>query len=386
MSRDRRKVVLPVAVVAGAVVVAVVLSAMRAAPEARPPDVPPLLVRVVEAEQRDVQLRVHTHGTVTPRAESDLVPEVSGRVVWTSPALVAGGFFDAEEPLLRIEARDYETRVARATATVAGLRSQARLARRNRDRSRELARDGLISRSDLDAAENAALVAEAALAEAEAALVQAEQDLARTELRAPYAGRVRSDEVDVGEFVERGRPVARLYAVDHAEVRLPLPDADLAHLDLPLDGRDVDAGPVVELRASFAGRTWRWTGRIVRTEAEIDPDSRMVHAVARIDDPYGAGASAQEPPLAVGMFVDAEIVGRTVPGAIVLPRAALRGEDRVWVAMPDGHLRERSVEVVRTERERVVVQRGIHAGEQICVSPVEAFVDGMRVRTASEST
>lgn len=380
MTREQRKRVLPVVVVVGAIAVALGLTATRApvAPAAPEPVVP--LVRVTAVETKAVRLDVETQGTVLPRTEGDLVPEVSGRVVWLSPSMASGGFFEAGDPLVRLDRGDYETALRRAEAGVAGLRSQATLAARSRDRSRALARDGLISRASLDEAENAARVAAASLADAEAALERARRDLERTELRAPYAGRVRSESVDVGQFVERGRAVARLYAVDYAEVRLPVPDAQLAFLALPLDGA-ASAGPVVDLRAQFAGTEQRWQGRVVRTEGEIDPDSRMINVVARVDDPYGRAAPTAGPPLAVGMFVSASIHGRELPQAVVLPRVALRAHDLVWVVGADGRLRERPVTVVRADRETVVVAAGLAAGDRVCLSTVEGFVDGMVVRT-----
>jgi RND family efflux transporter MFP subunit len=383
------KVVLPALVLVAAGVLATVLVTARATVETRPPEALPPLVRVLAVEPEDIQLHVDAQGSVVPRTESELVPEVSGRVLWVSPALAAGGFFEAGDPLLRLDPADYQVALARAKAAAEGARSQAQLARRNAERSRELARDGLASRVSLDDAENAARVAAATERETEAALQQAERDLGRTEITAPYAGRVREENVDIGQFVERGRAVARIYAVDFAEVRLPVSDADVAFLDLALGyrGETQEAtGPEVVLRATFAGEKREWHGRIVRTEGEIDPRSRMVHAVARVEDPYGRGPDGDRPPLAVGLFVDAEILGRQVPSAVVLPRAALRGGNDVLVVDADDRLRRRPVEVVRIEHDGVVIGGGLRPGERVCVSPLETFVEGMKVRTVAEQS
>lgn len=388
MSIPAPKVTLPILVVLLALLGAAVLVAARAPVETRAPEVAAPAVRVITARPEAVRLTVRTQGSVAPRTESNLVPEVAGRVVWVSPALAAGGFFAEGELLVRLDRADHEVRLARAEAALASARSQAELARRNLDRSVRLQRDGLIAATTHEDAQNAARVAAAALRDAEAALTQARRDLARTELRAPFDGRVREKHVDVGQFVDRGTPIARLYAVDYAEVRLPIADADLAFLDLRLDHRDGAApspGPGVILSARFAGAEHHWKGRIVRTEGEIDARSRLVHVVARVDDPYGRpGDGPERPPLAVGMFVDAEILGREVSDAITLPRAALHGADRVLVVDDEDRLRWRAVTVLRADRDGVIVTDGLRPGERVCVSPLEAPVDGMAVRPTPE--
>jgi multidrug efflux pump subunit AcrA (membrane-fusion protein) len=170
-------------------------------------------------------------------------------------------------------------------------------------------------------------------------------------------------------------------------VRLPIPDRELAFLDLPLTYRGESLerpGPEVRLRASFAGGEHVWTGRIVRTEGEIDPRTRMVHAVAQVEDPYGRGDDPDRPPLAVGLFVEAEIEGRFVEDAIVIPGSALRDTKQVLVVDADSRLRFRDVDVLRADRHEVVIRAGLEAGERVCISPLEAVTDGMRVRVLEE--
>ena len=185
----------------------------------------------------------------------------------------------------------------------------------------------------------------------------------------------------MGEFVNRGVPMARLYATDYAEIRLPVSDEDLAFLDLPLwyreEGTDTE-GAAVELRADFAGAKHTWEGRVVRTEGEIDPKTRMVHVIARVEDPYRR--SGDRPPLAVGLFVEAQILGREAEGVVVVPRAAMRGTDQLLVADPEDRLRFRRTQVLRAGHDEVVIRSGLEPGDRVIVSSVEAAVDGMPVR------
>ncbi len=380
---------LPLLVLAVGVVGMVVMIMARPEVETRPRSIPPPLVRVAQVEPQDIQLTVSSQGTAMPHKESTFVAEVPGKVVWTSEALVSGGFFEEGDVLLKIDPIDYELAVTRNKAQVA----QAELRLMREEAEAEVARKewkdlGEGDGHPLTLREPQVAEARAAFQAAEATLAQAQQDLKRTEVRAPFAGRVRKKMADVGQFVNRGTPVATGYSIDIVEVRLPLPDAELAYLDIPLHyrgGAMSESGPRVRLTAQFGGDRYAWEGRVVRTEGEIDPKSRMVHVVARVEDPYGRrGGRTDRPPLSVGIFLDARIEGRTAEGVVVLPREALRGRDTVWVVDEDDRLRFRQVEVLKTDPEEVIIESGLENGEQVCLSALDAAVDGMKVRTLEE--
>jgi RND family efflux transporter MFP subunit len=383
---DRRKLLAPVAVLIAAVLGAVALLVTSPPVATTIPERALPAVRVIDALPRTVQLTVHSEGTVAPRTESELIPQISGPVVWISPALASGGFFEEGEPLLRVDRRDYEAAVTRYRAVVARAGSEHEHARTNLARRERLSASDISSGSQLDDARRGARVSEATLAEAHASLDQAQRDLVRTELLAPFTGRVREARVDLGQFVSRGVPIATLYATDFVEVRLPIPDPELAYLDLRLwePGRAESEGPAVTLRATFAGAEHEWQGRIVRSEGEIDAKSRMVHVVARVADPYAVGESGR-PPLAVGLFVRAEIAGSRAEAVTVVPRSALRDDRQLMVVDADDRLWLREVDLLRIEREEVLLRNVLAPGERVCTSPLQAVVDGMRVRPLADA-
>lgn len=390
---DWRKLTFPVAILAFAGLGG--LGLIASAPEIENVDPPKVLpaVRVMEAEPSDVTLWVRSQGTVAPRTESDLVPEVSGPVTWISPSLASGGFFEKGEVLLHIDSRDYEAAVARARAEVARAQGEEEHARSQLQRQKGLARSDATSPSHLSNARRAARVATAAVQAAQISLEQARRDLQRTTIIASFEGRVREEHVDVGQFVSRGAPVAKLYATDFAEIRLPIADRQLAFIDLPdlRSAAHATNGPEVVLRARFAGSEHQWRGRLVRTEGEIDPRSRMVHVVARVKDPYGLDAREGEadpnkPPLAVGLFVRAEIEGSVAKGVITVPRSVIRNDQRVLVVDAANRLRERKVEVLRIDREEVLIRLRLAEGERICTTPMQVVVEGMQVEPVLAET
>ena len=380
--------VLPVVILVLGGLVAKALIDSYEEPTPVPLVVEPPLVHVIPAELESMTLIVATEGTVSPRSEAQLIPEVSGKVVEISPALVPGGFFAKDQVLMRVDPREYELAITQARAAVEQNKLRLALERQQAEIAKqEWAEVGEGEPSPLLFREPQITEVKASLAAAEAVLEQAQDNLERTALRAPFDGRVRSKQVDLGQFVQRGMNLGLVYPVDVAEVRLPIPNAELQYCNLPLGFRDADsaaAGPRVRLTARFGGQDYAWDGRIVRTEGEIDARTRMINAIAQVQDPYGRRGAAR-PPLAVGMFVRAEIQGKRVRDMVRLPRSVLRGEDTVYVVERGGTLRFRTIEVFRRERDSVLVRSGIESDELVCISPLEAAVDGMAVRIAAES-
>ena len=129
----------PIVALAFGVVGAALLIATGPEVESRTPEPTIPLVRVVTAESGSFSHRVITHGTVQPRTESELVPEVSGRIEWLAPSFASGGFFAKDDPLLRIEAGDYRIAVKRARANLARTESETARATKELGRQQRLA-------------------------------------------------------------------------------------------------------------------------------------------------------------------------------------------------------------------------------------------------------
>jgi RND family efflux transporter MFP subunit len=380
------KRLLPLLILVAAVVLTFVLIKMRPAPPKQEAAVTTPLVEVEEAKPVAADFVVRAQGTVQPRTQTVLVSEVSGVVVEVADQFNAGGFFRRGDVLLRIDQRDYQAALRRAEAAVA---NREALLAQERARAEQALRDWENLRragtpSDLVLRKPYVAEAEANLRAAQAELQQARINVDRTVIRAPYDGLLRDKRVDVGQFVGTGTQLAELYATDVAEIRLPLTEHDASFVTLPPPGSDDGIGMTVS--ATIAGVRYNWPARLVRSERVIDERSRVLYAVARIDDPYSRKPDSTHPHvLSFGTFVNAELpatIGHTV---VAVPRVALRGSNQVMTVDAGQRLRLREVHIVRSDAGHAYVDGGIAEGERIIVSSMPAPVEGMQVRVNDAS-
>ncbi len=375
---------LPIVVlaVAGGITLALVQTRPEVEREARAPA--PIPVRVLIARRTPTTFVVDAQGEVRPRTQTTLISEVSGPIVSVAPSFLSGGFFSKGELLVGIDPRIYNSRLKRARANVARAQTQvatetalAGYARKDWQRLQELdAAAGVPSELTLRKPQLAAALADLDLAEAE--LLEAQGDLQRTSIRAPYDGMVREKLSDLGQFVKPGDRLASIFAVDYAEVRLPLKQADLAFLDLPEDG-DGTPAPVT-LWAEVAGRRHEWAAAIVRSEGVFDAMSRVLYAVAQVEDPYRRQAGAEGEPLRMGAFVQAAIRGRQAGPLFEVPRHALHRGATLWLVDGDNRLRAAQVQVVRAETDSIYVDGGLAEGDRICITPMTQPLPGLAVQ------
>ena len=380
------KAIITIAVLLAAVAAAAGIIMSRPMPEQLTVSETTSAIRAMTVVKESLRLKIRSEGTVTPKTQTNVIPEIKGRVTWISPNLVVGGYFQAGDLLVTIDAADYEARTGLAQAQL--LRAEAELEHKRFEfkRLQQLIKDNLVSQSNLENAARAHKIAKANVIESKINLAQAERDLGRTKITAPFEGMVRSESIDIGQFVQQGAPIASIYASDAVEVRLPIVNAQLAYLDpanLQRGELDPATAPMIRLTARYAGTSFIWRGQLARTEGEIDAQSRMITAVARVRQD---NQSPDVPPLQVGAFVAAEIEGQYLDDIVRLPRAALRPNSQVLIIDSDNRLRFRAVNVLRLENDFVIIDSGLESGEVVNLSPIQTVVDGMRVSLTFEPT
>ncbi|MBB4659224.1 efflux RND transporter periplasmic adaptor subunit [Parvularcula dongshanensis] len=366
------------------------MGALKPKPERKEsePRLPAAFVQNVSYQP--VALTVNAQGEVRPRREIAVVPQVGGRIVEVSPNFIDGGTIQKGEVLVQLEDADYRSSLTRAEARVA----QAQQALQVEEAETALAQqDYRELGGDIDDASALALrepqlaLAKAEFEAAKADLADARLAVQRTQIVAPFTGRVRSIAADVGQYVGPGTSIGQIFSTDVAEVRLPLTDADLARLNLPFAfDASYGEGPAVTFTARAAGAEREWTGYVVRTDAAIDPTTRQIAAIAQVRDPYGAGADRSKAveggrgfPMAIGLFVDAAIAGPELDRAVVLPRLAVQEGGIVHTLAEDDTIERTEVVVAATTPEGFVVTDGLEEGERVIISRLPTAV-GKKIR------
>jgi RND family efflux transporter MFP subunit len=380
------KYMLPLILIAASIIMVVALVAIQKSKTAeRKPDTEKaVLVDIIEAEVVSLNFTVDSQGTVRPRTETTLVSEVSGKIVSVAPEFVAGGFFHEGEVLLQIDPSDYEAGLKRAEAALAS--REAKLADETA-RSDQALKDwqnmGKKGQpSDLGLRKPQMADAKANVSAAEADVQKARRDLERTRITVPYDGLVRQKAVDIGQYVSLGTRLGITFAIDTAEVRLPLTHSDLNYLQLPSEtevkNRDKSFPPVT-LSAERGGKTDQWQARIIRTEGVVDEISRVIYAVAQVVDPYGVLGQSHQHELKIGTFVNAEIQGLRADNVVVLPRYVLRPDNSILVANADNELEILPVTVLRAEPKKVYLSEGIKGGARVVITTLDAPVPGTKL-------
>ena len=361
---------------------------LRREPELVPPERVLPAIEVVRVKSATVPISIQANGTVRPRTTTQLTSQVSGQIIEVSDHFEEGGFFDEGDILLRIDPITYQTQLANAQAQLASAQllaatEEAAVDRAKRDWQRLKSNQ---PSSDLAARRPQLAKAKADVTAAIAAVASAQHQLQHTNVRAPYKGRVRTKNVDLGQSVSAlGVVLADIYAIDYAEVILPLPQDDAWFLDK-------SSGEVVTLTGRVGGKELAsWQGEMDRSSGVVDASNRFLRMIVSVEDPYGLNGGGVQEPLKIGQFINATIPGRAIEQAYELPREALLPGDMVLVVVPkagdlgNAVIERRTVTIIRKENDRVIVTEGLKDGEYVSVTRLQLYADGMEV-TASEKS
>ena len=327
-----------------------------------------------ELKKQDITLRVKTNGEVKPLNEINLISQVSGKIIDAADEFVDGGIIKAGSPLVWVDDRDYQLAVISAESNVAKAKkllereiAESELARRD---WKEL---GIGDANPLTLRIPQLKEAEANVNAANANLERAKLNLERTVVTLPFQGIIKKKITGIGQFVGAGSILATAFSTEEVLIALPLTDYELSYLGLPLAYQgQYSSSPEVKFISNISNKKYEWNGRITRTAGSIDPPTRLVYVYAEVLNPYDTS-----PPLAIGMFVDAEIEGKKISDAFLIPNSSITDDTFINTIDEENYLRIKEVEVLGVVDDYLVIKGDIKEGVRVVTSPLNNAEDGM---------
>ncbi|WP_394172611.1 efflux RND transporter periplasmic adaptor subunit [Thalassotalea litorea] len=347
------------------------------------------VVDVAEINKQDVTFTVHSQGTVMPRTETALISEVSGQITYVADKMKVGGFFKKGEVLMEIDPITYQVGVLEAQSRLDAAKASLVEEKARADQAED---EWQLTGKPLSEAPVLALrlpQLQRAMADVEAATADmqgAQLKLKRTKIIAPYDALIKVKYVDIGQYVGTGTQLVDTFAVDYAEVRLPVKQQDIGFIKLPKVNQQGDASNTVVVSTQQGLRTLTWDSYISRYEGVVNDRSRVHYLVAHIDDPYNLLTEERDVELRMGMFVKAEIEGKTYPNITAIPRGAIRGAGQLYLIDENNKLNIITVDVLRSDKDYAYIQGDIAGGSRVVTTRLETPVQGMQLQVSGEQT
>ncbi len=423
------KVILPILLLVGTIFLGKYLIGTGPEPQKKPFVVSSPVVEVMTLSPQDYTVSIKASGIVRAGTQTNLVSEVSGRITKISDKFQEGSYFEKGEVLLSIDQANYKNSLAIVLADVAA--NRALLAQINEEeksskRSYQLAKKNLslgkkevsrlrgllakkvIARSILEIEQQKTNQLQQKLedlkgkintfksrkqatqAKITATLARETQErlnLSRTIIKAPYSGRIFQKNVGIGQFVSMGSTLGKIYSTDYAEVDLPLslPRYELLGLPESFKNKSVNKQlfPDVRFTNPNSIQSNQWKGRVVRTSAVLDVNSRQINVIARIDNPFDAINNLRSP-LRIGQYIEAKIKGKTFKDVYVLPSVSVRQNKEILV-LADGKIHIIPITVLwNTQTETVVSTKENIDSKNLVITSMSQATEGMKVITVKD--
>lgn len=339
----------------------------------------PMDVNVQILTPIDYQIKIKSTGTTTPITQTVLTSEVGGEVIYRSKKFSEGSSVISGEILAKIDDTDLQLQYKNALLQLASAEVQLAVQQAEAEIAQEAwDQVGKGVPQELTTKKPQLKQAKAALEVAKAQVQSAEKKLNKTEITAPYTGRIQNINIDLGSTIIPGQPVGSMYTSNEIEVTLSVKDSDLQFLDIPMDGRKLnpDQKSIVIIKSLYKGEMQEWAGNLERVDGVIDPMTRMIKLIANFKNNF---IEETKPILPIGLFVEAEINGKQLEDIFMIPNSALTPNDELLFLNQDDALEIRKVSVLTKMKNHILVKEGMKAGERVVVSKLSIATNGMLV-------
>ena len=339
----------------------------------------PLDVNVQILIPIDYEVKIKSTGITTPITQTILTSEVGGEVIYRSKKFSEGSSVIIGEILAKIDDTDLQLQYKNALLQLASAEVQFAVQQAEAEIAQEAWKQvGEGAAQDLTVKKPQLKQAKAALEVAKAQVQSAEKKLNKTEITAPYTGRIKDLNIDLGSTILPGQPVGSMYTSNEIEVTLSIKDSDLQFLDIPMDGRKLnpDQKSLVVIKSLYKGEMQEWSGNLERVDGVIDPMTRMIKLIANFKNNF---IEDTKPILPIGLFVEAEVSGKRLIDVFMIPNTAFTPNGELLVVNQDNTLEIRKVKIIIKMKDHMIVKKEIKAGERVVVSKLSIATNGMLV-------
>lgn len=342
-------------------------------------DVPPPDVVVQILTPENFQVTINSTGTTEPLTQTVLNAEVGGEVVYRSKKFSEGSSVLSGEILAKIDDTDLQLQYKNALLQLANAEVQYSLQVVESEVAKEAwEKLGEGQASDLTLQKPQLKQAEALIEVAKAQVNSAEKKLNKTEIVAPYSGRIQSANIDIGTTIIPGQPIGAMYTSSEIEVTLSVKDNDLQFLSIPMDGRKLNPSEQAKVTISsfYKGQNQEWEGKLERVDGVIDPVTRMINLIAVFKNDF---IEIDKPNLPIGLFVEAQIDGVILQNVFIIPISAISENNEVFVINKNNQLQSRSIKVLKKYNKFIIAKDNLKAGERLVTTKLSTASDGITV-------
>jgi membrane fusion protein (multidrug efflux system) len=339
---------------------------------------PPPGVLVAKVRNREISDTIKFVGRVEALNDVSLRAQVEGYLL--ERRFEEGESVELGRELFIIDPVIYQANVAAAEGEVAQV--EAALARAQKDlaRYRELRQSQSIPEQQVDQAESDRLMAEANLKSAKAKLMKAHIDLSHTVIKAPFAGRLGSSRVSVGDLVTpQSEELARIVQLDPIHASFNVSERDIIRSKRKLGGAGDGADDIskVEVRLRLPdGSEYEEVGILDFVDNVVDHNTGTILVRARFANPKGI--------LVPGLYVSTILGRKEMTSKRTIPQAAVQEDQTgsfVLLVGPDKRVERRKIETGKAFDGEIVVRSGLEPDERVIVEGIQKVRPGQEVNT-----
>lgn len=341
---------------------------------------PPALVQVevVDVIQKDVPIQMEWVGTTDGSNNALIRAQVSGYLM--KRPYTEGSFVKQGTLLFELDPSKFQTALDQALGELAKAQAQFTKTKQDVERDTPLAKEGAISRKELDDSIQAHAATKGMLASAKAAVEQAKLNLSWSKIRAPIDGVVGISKAQIGDLIDANTELTSISTLDPIRVYFPVSEQEYfeAADKIQQGYRERKEGKeysLALLELVLGGeKVYPHKGQFHLVDRQVDTKTGTIRVAALFPNPNNL--------LRPGQFAKVRAVTKTKENAILVPQRAvteMQGSYQVAVVTPENKIDIRPVKVGQRSGNLWIVDHGLTQGERVVVEGLQKVKAGMTV-------